>query len=69
MQKVESDPAETAEKVDKDYKPHGIAGRMTVKPPSDKHSRRSKRYEASDTESKVDISAEVCSNVHKIKYF
>ncbi|KAF2880482.1 hypothetical protein ILUMI_25689 [Ignelater luminosus] len=66
--KVESsDPAESAEKVDKDYKPHGIAGRMTVKPPSDKHSRRSKRYEASDTEAKSETPPEVYFNIYVYK--
>lgn len=33
------------EKVDKDYKPHGIINRQQIKPPPEKHARRSKRYE------------------------
>lgn len=32
-------------KDDKDYKPHGIVGRMAIKPPVEKHARRSKRFE------------------------
>lgn len=36
-------------KDDKDYKPHGIVGRMAIKPPVEKHARRSKRFE-NDTE-------------------
>lgn len=32
-------------KDDKDYKPHGIVGRMAIKPPIEKHARRSKRFE------------------------
>lgn len=44
--KVEPDATEIVKlEKDTDYKPHGIVGRMTVKPPSDKHFRRSKRYE------------------------
>lgn len=37
--------SEECEKADKDYKPHGILGRMAVKPPPEKHARRSKRFE------------------------
>lgn len=37
---------EENEKGDKDYKPHGIVGRMAIKPPPEKHARRSKRFEA-----------------------
>lgn len=37
---------EECEKVDKDYKPHGIICRQQIKPPQEKHARRSKRYEA-----------------------
>lgn len=37
---------EESEKADKDYKPHGIVGRMAIKPPPEKHARRSKRFES-----------------------
>ncbi|XP_049817901.1 lysine-specific demethylase lid isoform X3 [Aethina tumida] len=37
------------EKADKDYKPHGIVGRMAIKPPPEKNARRSKRFENDDT--------------------
>ncbi|CAH1965004.1 unnamed protein product [Acanthoscelides obtectus] len=36
------------EKTDKDYKPHGIASRMQIKPPPERNARRSKRFEAND---------------------
>lgn len=37
------------EKADKDYKPHGIVGRMAIKPPPEKNARRSKRFENDDS--------------------
>lgn len=46
------------EKIDKDYKPHGIISRQSVKPPPDKHARRSKRFDNSDE--KEDKTVEVC---------
>ncbi|KAF5292984.1 hypothetical protein FQR65_LT11102 [Abscondita terminalis] len=51
--KVEEEGTEGLEKIekDKDYKPHGIVGRMNVKPPPDIHFRRSKRYDT-DTDTK-----------------
>ncbi|KAG5885696.1 hypothetical protein JTB14_002310 [Gonioctena quinquepunctata] len=42
--KLEENP-ESAEKSDKDYKPHGIVSRMQIKPPPEKNARRSKRFE------------------------
>ncbi|XP_044751184.1 lysine-specific demethylase lid [Coccinella septempunctata] len=42
--KVDPDVPERNEKTDKDYKPHGIVGRMAIKPPCEK-ARRSKRFE------------------------
>jgi histone demethylase JARID1 len=43
--KMTSPINEESEKADKDYKPHGIVGRMAIKPPPEKHARRSKRFE------------------------
>ncbi|CAH0562135.1 unnamed protein product [Brassicogethes aeneus] len=40
---------EEVEKADKDYKPHGIVGRMAIKPPPEKNARRSKRFENDDS--------------------
>lgn len=45
MQKVERETGDDNVKDDKDYKPHGIVGRMAIKPPMEKHARRSKRFE------------------------
>lgn len=54
LQKIEQDAQEdTAEKEDKDYKPHGIVGRMAIKPPVEKHARRSKRFENDTDKSEV----------------
>lgn len=52
---------DTSDKSDKDrdYKPHGIVGRMTVKPPIDKHFRRSKRYEPEQDTKSAEIKPEV----------
>lgn len=36
------------EKKDRDYKPHGIISRQQIKPPTEKFSRRSKRYSGQD---------------------
>jgi histone demethylase JARID1 len=44
------------EKIDQDYKPHGIPSRQAIKPPHEKYSRRSKRYipgDASDSDNLV----------------
>lgn len=41
---------EDCEKADKDYKPHGIVGRMAIKPPPEKHARRSKRFDSEKIE-------------------
>ncbi|XP_025835612.1 lysine-specific demethylase lid isoform X1 [Agrilus planipennis] len=47
--KMDPESNETGDvKTDKDYKPHGIVGRMAVKPPVEKHARRSKRFENED---------------------
>ncbi|KAK5639199.1 hypothetical protein RI129_011691 [Pyrocoelia pectoralis] len=64
--KVEPDATETVKlEKDTDYKPHGIVGRMTVKPPSDKHFRRSKRYESDpDKESKSETAPECSAKVN-----
>lgn len=63
--KMESDPPESVKlEKDTDYKPHGIVGRMTVKPPSDKHFRRSKRYEMEpDKEAKIDCAPECSAKI------
>nr|CAI5832447.1 unnamed protein product [Callosobruchus analis] len=45
---VKQPDSHETEKTDKDYKPHGIASRMQIKPPPERNARRSKRFEASD---------------------
>ncbi|XP_044742185.1 lysine-specific demethylase lid-like isoform X2 [Chrysoperla carnea] len=50
--KIEPEP-EDNEKVDKDYKPHGIVCRQQIKPPVEKHARRSKRYETTEKTEKT----------------
>lgn len=47
FQKMEENMCPTKD-TDKDYKPHGIVSRMQIKPPPDKHARRSKRFENND---------------------
>lgn len=54
VQKIEQSPEEDGEKEDKDYKPHGIVGRMAIKPPMEKHARRSKRFENDEAKVKDD---------------
>lgn len=44
-QKIEPKEEPSNDKVDKDYKPHGIISRQSIKPPPEKHARRSKRNE------------------------
>lgn len=52
------------EKVDKDYKPHGIINRQQIKPPPEKHARRSKRYETdlACTADKPQLAKYICHN-------
>ncbi|KAF5303761.1 hypothetical protein FQA39_LY09834 [Lamprigera yunnana] len=51
----------------KDYKQHEIPGRMTLKPPTDKHFRRSKRYGTVGSEPKEDKILSQCSYSEKVK--
>lgn len=48
------------EKKDRDYKPHGIISRQQIKPPTEKFSRRSKRFNAQEEKQEVSIKQEDC---------
>ncbi|XP_063929519.1 lysine-specific demethylase 5 isoform X1 [Zophobas morio] len=61
--KMTSPINEENEKADKDYKPHGIVGRMAIKPPPEKHARRSKRFEV-DPKLEDDVKEE-CKDENK----
>lgn len=60
--KVESDSSENK---DKDYKPHGIPSRQAIKPPQEKYSRRSKRYDSSEFPDEENPDDENSSNDNK----
>lgn len=49
------------EKVDKDYKPHGIISRQSIKPSPEKHARRSKRFENMNLPLETDKDVSICS--------
>lgn len=48
------------EKKDRDYKPHGIISRQQIKPPTEKFSRRSKRFSGQEEKQEVSIKQEDC---------
>lgn len=47
-------------KKDRDYKPHGIISRQQIKPPNEKFSRRSKRFNGQEEKQDVSIKQEDC---------
>lgn len=48
------------EKKDRDYKPHGIISRQQIKPPTEKFSRRSKRFTGQEEKPEVSVKQEEC---------
>lgn len=59
LQKIEPD-SNVNEKKDRDYKPHGIISRQQIKPPTEKFSRRSKRFSGQEEKQEVSIKQEDC---------
>lgn len=57
--KIEPD-SNVTEKKDRDYKPHGIISRQQIKPPTEKFSRRSKRFSGQEEKQEVSIKQEDC---------
>ncbi|XP_076276910.1 lysine demethylase 5 isoform X1 [Lasioglossum baleicum] len=57
--KIEPD-SNVNEKKDRDYKPHGIISRQQIKPPTEKFSRRSKRFIGQEEKPEVCIKQEDC---------
>ncbi|KAK2585208.1 hypothetical protein KPH14_009914 [Odynerus spinipes] len=58
--KIEPDSDEKTEKKDRDYKPHGIISRQQIKPPTEKFSRRSKRFSGQEEKQEAGIKLEDC---------
>lgn len=66
---MEQDTAEDDIKEDKDYKPHGIVGRMAIKPPMEKHARRSKRFENEAENSKAKQETEENKELKRLQFY